>query len=179
MCECTPGRPQSATNTTSFSGRDVSVRSLKITVNRTWLIEVPSAGAKFGAKHAECIFISGPNPEYLGEKIKNTRQLAESLGRDPLALKFFMSFTPILGATEEDAEAKFKDYLKYSSLEGSLAKFCGISGIDLAKFEIDDEFPTDPNDPSLSHLSPKQREVLTIRPDGYSSWTPRILGEGG
>ncbi|KAF4627801.1 hypothetical protein G7Y89_g10349 [Cudoniella acicularis] len=135
------------------------------------------AGAAFGSKHAECIFIGGPNPAFVGEKIKKTRALAQSQGRNPSDLKFFISFTPVLGSTDEEAQAKLQEYLKYSILDGSLAKFCGISGIDLAKFGLDEEFPTDPEHPTLSHLSVKQREVLTNRPDGYESWTPRILGE--
>lgn len=83
----------------------------------------------------------------------------------------------MLAATDEEAQAKVDEYMKYSILEGSLAKFCGISGIDLAKWGLDDEFPTDPEHPSLSHLNAKQKETLINRPDGYENWTPRILGE--
>ncbi|KAE8441802.1 hypothetical protein EG329_004315 [Mollisiaceae sp. DMI_Dod_QoI] len=135
------------------------------------------AGASFGSKHAECIFIGGPNPSFVGEKIKQTRALAASQGRNPYDLNFFISFTPVLAATDAEAQAKLEEYKKYSILDGSLAKFCGISGIDLAKWGLDEEFPTDPKHPSLAHLNSKQREVLTNRPDGYMNWSPRILGE--
>lgn len=57
------------------------------------------------------------------------------------------------------------------------AKFSGISSIDLAKWGLNAEFPRDPNHPSLSHLNAKYREVHTNKPDGYSNWTPRILGD--
>jgi len=135
------------------------------------------AGSKFASKHAECIFMGGRSPSFVEEKIRKTRALATSQGRDPSGLKFFVQFTPILGATEEEAQAKFEDYKKYAIPEGGLSLFGSTTGIDISKFEIDEEFPTDPNHPVLVNLNSSQRERLLNRPDGYTSWTPRILSE--
>ncbi|KAJ0348217.1 hypothetical protein COL154_003184 [Colletotrichum chrysophilum] len=135
------------------------------------------AGSAFAAKHAECIFIGDPNPAFLAGKIKKTRDLAASQGRDPHDIKFFIQFTPILGATDEEAQEKYERYKKYAIGDGGLALLGGISGIDVSEFPLDEEFPTDPNHPLMAKLTPQQRERLLSRPQGYERWTPRILAE--
>ncbi|KAM0549875.1 hypothetical protein ACHAPJ_009122 [Fusarium lateritium] len=135
------------------------------------------AGASFASSHAECIFIGSPNPALLQPKIEQTRQSAESKGRNPEDIKFFVQFTPILAATDEDARAKYENYKKYAILDGGLALFGGISGIDISKFPPDEEFPVDPNHPIWEGFTARQRERLLSRPQGYEKWTPRILAE--
>ncbi|KAF2788795.1 Nitrilotriacetate monooxygenase component A/pristinamycin IIA synthase subunit A [Melanomma pulvis-pyrius CBS 109.77] len=135
------------------------------------------AGAKFGAKHAECIFMGGMNPAIVAGKIAKTRELAKEQGRDPDGIKFFIQFTPIIAATDEEAQAKLEHHRQHAIPEGGLALFAGISGIDVSQFGLDEEFPTDLNDPRLERFAPGQRERLVARPRGYTSWTPRILGQ--
>ena len=136
-----------------------------------------SAGASFGSKHAECIFIGGPNPTFVGNKIKKTRELAASHGRRPEDLKFFVQFTPILAETEEEAQEKYERYKQYAIPDGGLALFGGISGIDVSKFSQDEEFPADPNHPLWEGFTQQQCEALLARPVGYDRWTPRTLSE--
>ncbi|KAM5378133.1 hypothetical protein ACJZ2D_004591 [Fusarium nematophilum] len=135
------------------------------------------AGASFASKHAECIFIGGPNPALLAPKIQKTRQLAISQGRNPRDIKFFVQFTPILAATDEEARKKFEDYKQYAIPDGGLALFGGVSGIDVSKFPQDEEFPTDPKHSLWEGFTAQQRERLLARPQGYEKWTPRILAE--
>ena len=135
------------------------------------------AGAKFGAKHAECIFIGGYNPSIVQSRIETTRKLAKEQGRDPSDIKFFIQFTPILGATDEEAQAKLEHHRQFAIPEGGLALYAGTSGIDLSTFGWDEELPTDLSDPRLERFSPAQRERLVSRPRGYTSWTPRVLGQ--
>ncbi|KAF4943518.1 hypothetical protein FSARC_14903 [Fusarium sarcochroum] len=135
------------------------------------------AGASFASSHAECIFIGSPNPALLQPKIEQTRQLAESKGRNPEDIKFFVQFTPILAATDEEARAKYENYKKYAIPDGGLALFGGTSGIDISKFPPDEEFPVDPNHPIWEGFTARQRERLLSRPQGYEKWTPRILAE--
>jgi alkanesulfonate monooxygenase SsuD/methylene tetrahydromethanopterin reductase-like flavin-dependent oxidoreductase (luciferase family) len=135
------------------------------------------AGAKFGSKHAECIFIGGLNPAIVQNRIEKTRQLASEQGRDPSDIKFFIQFTPILGATDEEAQAKLEHHRQYAIPEGGLALFAGTSGIDVSTFGWDEELPTELSDPRLERFTPAQRERLISRPKGYTSWTPRILGQ--
>ncbi len=47
--------------------------------------------------------------------------------------------TPILGRTEEEAQAKLKKYRRYAPHEGALALFCGWAGIELNQYGEDEE----------------------------------------
>ena len=135
------------------------------------------AGSQFGATHAECIFVSAPNTTFLKSKIEKTRNLISQQGRDPSGVKFFLSFTPILAATNEEAQHKLAQLQEYSIPEGSLAKFAAITGINLSNFGLDDELPTGTDDPRLAGFSEKQKEILIARPQGYERWTPRIFSQ--
>ncbi|EXJ86818.1 hypothetical protein A1O3_03772 [Capronia epimyces CBS 606.96] len=136
-----------------------------------------STGSAFAAKHAECVFLGGRSAAFVGEKVRKTRALAAKQGRDPYSLKFFTQFTAVLGETQEEAEAKYNDYLKYALPEGGLALFGGTSSVDVSKFPWDEEFPTDPKHPLLQGLTQPQVERLLNKPTGYTSWTPRLLSE--
>lgn len=134
------------------------------------------AGTSFGAKHAECIFMGGRTPAFVAKRIAETRQLVASHGCDPRDVKFFIQFTPVIGRTDAEAQQKLEDHRKYAVPEGGLALFCGISKVDVSRFPLDDEFPTDPKHPLYEGLSPRHIETLTTKPDGYDRWTPRELG---
>lgn len=86
--------------------------------------------------------------------IVNTREIAESNGRGPYDIKFFVQFTPILGDTVEDAQAKFEQYKKYAIPGDGLALFGGTSGIGISKFPWDKEFLTDPEHPLMRQFTP-------------------------
>lgn len=60
-------------------------------------------------------------------------------GRNPSNIKVLALVTPILGKTEEEAQAKLKEYRQYASLDGALALFGGWTGIDLSKYGDDEE----------------------------------------
>ncbi|BCB89581.1 LLM class flavin-dependent oxidoreductase [Phytohabitans suffuscus] len=94
-------------------------------------------GRRFAATHAEGIFTTGTRPEVLAPSIRQTRALAEELGRDPASIKFFSLLTVVTAATDEEARAKYEDYLRYASYEGALALYGGWSGLDLSGFEPD------------------------------------------
>ncbi len=136
-----------------------------------------STGSVFASKHAECVFLGGRSPQFVGEKVRKTRALAAAHGRDPNKLKFFTQFTAILGATDEEAQEKYDRHFKYALPEGGLALFGGSSGVDISRFPIDEEFPRDPSHPLLQGLTPPQIERLLNKPAGYTSWTPRLLTE--
>ena len=98
------------------------------------------AGKQFAAQHAEAIFVSAHAPSVCANSIAEVRQLAkEKFGRDPSSIKVLALVTPILGRTDEEAEAKLKEFRKYASHEGALALFGGWTGIDLSKYGDDEE----------------------------------------
>lgn len=98
------------------------------------------AGKLFAAQHAEAIFVVGHSPSVVAGNIAEIRASAEEqFGRDPNNIKFLTMLCPILGATDEEAQAKYEDYLQYGSEEGALALFGGWTGIDMSKYEDDEE----------------------------------------
>lgn len=98
------------------------------------------AGKQFAAQHAEAIFVSAHAPSVCAKNIAEVRDLAKSqYGRDPNSIKVLALVTPILGKTEEEAQAKLADYRKYASHEGALALFGGWTGIDLNQYGDDEE----------------------------------------
>ena len=98
------------------------------------------AGKQFAAQHAEAVFVSAHAPAVCAKNIAELRQLAKTeFGRDPTSIKVLALVTPILGRTEEEAQAKLADYRQYASHEGALALFGGWTGIDLSKYGDEEE----------------------------------------
>jgi len=94
-------------------------------------------GRAFAAAHAECIFVSGPTPQVIGPVVADTRRRAATLGRDPADLLFFSMATAIVGATEDEAQAKLAEYRRYLNPQAALILFSGWTGIDFSKFDLD------------------------------------------
>lgn len=100
------------------------------------------AGKLFAAQHAEAIFVSAHAASVVAKNIAEVRQLArEQFGRDPNTspIRVLALVTPVLGRTEEEAQAKLAEYRKYASLEGALALFGGWTGIDLNQYGDEEE----------------------------------------
>lgn len=98
------------------------------------------AGKQFAAQHAEAIFVSAHAPSVCAKNIAEIRELAKTqYGRDPQSIKVLALVTPILGKTEEEAQAKLADYRHYASHDGALALFGGWTGMDLSQYGDDEE----------------------------------------
>ncbi len=95
-------------------------------------------GRRFAAQHAECVFIAAPTKTILKNQIRDIRERAAALGRDPRKLLFYNLQTVIVAETDAKAEAKFADYQRYVSYDGSLVFMSGWTGIDLGQY-----LPTD------------------------------------
>ncbi|KAE8354735.1 luciferase-like domain-containing protein [Aspergillus coremiiformis] len=133
------------------------------------------AGSEFAATHAEGIFVSSHSREALRPKIANIRRLAAEKGRDAQSLKFFVTLTPILGRTDEEAQAKYEDLKKYASVEGGLVLFSGWTGIDISKIPIDQEITA-----ADSHEASRvftMLDNLASTSDRIPRWTPRVIAE--
>ncbi|KAI9694338.1 MAG: hypothetical protein M1820_008986 [Bogoriella megaspora] len=99
------------------------------------------AGRNFGAKHAEAIFVGGQTPEKVRATVDDIRKLAkDEYGRDPYHIKVIAGVSVIVAETDEAAEKKQQDLLKYGDREGGLALFGGWTGIDLSKYSDDEDF---------------------------------------
>ncbi|KAK3312897.1 luciferase-like domain-containing protein [Apodospora peruviana] len=134
-----------------------------------------AAGSDFAATHAEGIFVSAASPAVLKPKIANIRALAAKQGRDPRSLKFFATFTPIVGRTDEEAWQKYDELRKYASTIGGLVLFSGWTGIDVSKIPLDQELTA-----ADSLEANKVRSILdnfTATSKEVPRWTPRIVAE--
>jgi FMN-dependent oxidoreductase (nitrilotriacetate monooxygenase family) len=94
-------------------------------------------GRDFAARNAEAQFIAAPDPESAAPLIEDTRRLVESHGRRADDLKFFQQLSFVVGSTEEEAAAKHQQLEEKTDVEGMIAHFGGMIGVDLGAHEPD------------------------------------------
>ena len=93
-------------------------------------------GREFAARHAECIFVTGPKPA-VGRYIRDTRERAREQGRNPEDLLFFLYAKIITGDTEATVQRKYDQYLEQINYEGELTLLSGWAGIDFGQLDLD------------------------------------------
>ncbi|KAI0182380.1 luciferase-like domain-containing protein [Xylaria flabelliformis] len=133
------------------------------------------AGSEFAASHAEGIFVSSHSPVILRPKIARIRELAKARGRDPRSLKFFATFTPVLGRTDEEAKAKYAELSRHASTIGGLVLVSGWTGIDLSRVPLDQELSA--SDVHEDHRISSLLEAFTATSPDVPRWTPRTVAE--
>jgi FMN-dependent oxidoreductase (nitrilotriacetate monooxygenase family) len=132
-----------------------------------------SAGSEFAATHAEAIFVSSHSPVVLAPKVAKIRALAKEKGRDPQSVKFFATFTPILGKTNEEAQEKYEELKKYASEIGGLVLTSGWTGIDLSRYPPDHVLTAD--DATTDHRVRSLLDQFTVTSPDVPEWTPRVI----
>ena len=95
-------------------------------------------GVRFAAENAEAIFTAQPTKALLRETVQTIRRELELAGRDPYGAKIYNLATVITAATDEEAQAKYAEYLSYGSAEGALVFMSGWMGVDLARYGLDE-----------------------------------------
>lgn len=105
----------------------------------------------------------------------NIRKLAAANGRDPRSIKFFATFTPIIGRTDEEAQAKYEELKKYASTVGGLVLFSGWTGIDISKIPLDQEITA--ADSLEAHKVRSILDSFTTTSKEIPKWTPRVVAE--
>ncbi|KAK5120381.1 hypothetical protein LTR85_006320 [Meristemomyces frigidus] len=133
------------------------------------------AGSTFASKHAEAIFVSSHSPTALRPKVDNIRRLAAEEGRDPRTVKFFATFTPILGRTNEEAQQKHQELLKSASTIGGLVLFSGWTGIDISKIPLDQDITAE--DSKEANKITSIMSAFTTTNAEMPRWTPRVVAE--
>ena len=119
--------------------------------------------------------MSAHSPTVLKPKIAKIRETAKEAGRDPSSIKFFSTFTPIVAATDEEAQAKLKEAQKYASTIGGLVLFSGWTGIDISKIPIDRDITAD--DSTEAHKVTSMMSAFTTTSEEIPKWTPRVVAE--
>jgi len=111
-------------------------------------------GKDFAARHAECVFVSAPSAGIVRNYVRDLRQRAAELGRGQILI--FAMYTIIVAPTENEALAKLHEYRSYIDYEGALALMSGWTGVDLGKFDPDEELRpanTDANQSALESFT--------------------------
>lgn len=132
------------------------------------------AGKAFAAKHAEAIFVSAHSPAAVAKSIAEIRQQASELGRNPSNIKVLAKFAPILGKTEEEAKAKYADYVQYGDYDGALALFGGWTGVDMAPYADDEELRYVDSNAIKSYIEGLIKHAPNVN---GGKWTKRTLAE--
>lgn len=131
------------------------------------------SGKIFAAQNAEAVFVSAHAPVVCAKSIAELREIASTqFSRDPRNIKVLALVTPILGRTEEEAQAKLTEYRKYASLDGALALFCGWTGIDLSKYGDEEELRQVESNAVRSTV-----EGYARFSPGTSKWTKHTVAE--
>lgn len=98
-------------------------------------------GLAFSTRHAECVFIGGDQPEKIKQQVDKIRELATQQGRNPEDIKIFVGITVVTDETDQLAQEKLAEYIRYASPEAGLAHYSSSVGIDLSKYADDATIP--------------------------------------
>jgi alkanesulfonate monooxygenase len=128
-------------------------------------------GREFAARHAECVFMSGPSAKVIAPRVAAIRKLAAEAGRNPAEILMFSLMTVILGRTDEEATAKHTDLRNYISHEGALTLMSGWTGVDFSTYDLDQEVRHVLNDAGRTAMD----NITRADPDRI--WTVREVAE--
>ena len=98
-------------------------------------------GLAFATNHAEAMFIGADRPEKIKQQVIQIRTLTTEQGRDADAIKLFVGISVVSAETDELAQEKLAEYIRYASPEAGLAHFSSSIGIDLSQFASDEAIP--------------------------------------
>jgi FMN-dependent oxidoreductase (nitrilotriacetate monooxygenase family) len=94
-------------------------------------------GVRFAGRHAEVVFVTLSGPRRGAAQVAELRRQAAEQGRAPDSIKVLHGMPVIVARTSEEAKAKADLFVRLSSRDGLLAKWCGWVGADLAAFPDD------------------------------------------
>ena len=95
-------------------------------------------GLDFAVKHAEALFFSGTSPANVRQLVDQVETRLAAAGRARDEVRLITSITVIAAATDDEAQARFRDYTGYVDEDAALALFAGWTGLDLAQLSGDD-----------------------------------------
>ena len=139
-------------------------------------------GLTFATQHAEGLFIGGDRPEKIKQQVDQIRNKATAQGRNPEAIKIFVGITVVTAETDELAQQKLDEYIRYASPEAGLAHFSSSVGIDLSQFADDETIPYQQTN-SIASVNNKFKEQSISKNDLKAQHVlggryPLIVGSG-
>jgi FMN-dependent oxidoreductase (nitrilotriacetate monooxygenase family) len=99
-------------------------------------------GRQFAAQNADCIIAPAAGVSGLKAYRDDVRARAAAAGRNPDDVKVLFLVAPVLGETEEEADARLRRiYTAPGYIEKVLALVGAITDIDFSKYDLDAELP--------------------------------------
>lgn len=120
-------------------------------------------GQQFAARHAECVFIGAATPEAARKTARAIRAAVVAAGRRAEDVKILVGICVVPGRTEAEARDKLDSYLHHASPEAGLAHFAASTGIDFARFGLDDPIPYGPGNAIQSASAAARSNAWTKR----------------
>lgn len=124
-------------------------------------------GRAFAGRHAECVFLQGSTVDRVRDGVADIRAQAVAAGRGPQDVKVLVGVTVITGATTEEAAARHRELLSFSTDETAAAMYAWNTGIDLLSLDPDKPLPTVDAEQGRSNVeryqgddAPTVREIL-------------------
>jgi FMN-dependent oxidoreductase (nitrilotriacetate monooxygenase family) len=102
-------------------------------------------GRDFAAKNADMLLVIPNGIEQMKAYREDIRARAEKFGRDPDDVKVFFVISPVIGRTEEEAEAKRAKFVadKQRNFEAQMVHFAAIMELDFSVLDPDQPIPDD------------------------------------
>jgi len=139
-------------------------------------------GLTFATQHAEGLFIGGDRPEKIKQQVDQIRNQATAQGRNSEAVKIFVGISVVTAETDELAQQKLDEYIRYASPEAGLAHFSSSVGMDLSQFADDETIPYQQTN-SIASVNNKFKEQSISKNDLKAQHIlggryPLIVGSG-
>ena len=139
-------------------------------------------GLTFATQHAEGLFIGGDRPEKIKQQVDQIRNQATAQGRNSEAVKIFVGISVVTAETDELAQQKLDEYIRYASPEAGLAHFSSSVGMDLSQFADDETIPYQKTN-SIASVNNKFKEQSISKNDLKAQHVlggryPLIVGSG-
>lgn len=139
------------------------------------------SGRSFAAKQADAIFVGHDGIDEARSYYRDVKSRATGFGRDPNALFVLPAVAPVIGGTEAEAEALWKERANLVSIEAALRMLGrSFNDYDFTKHELDAPFPTFGSDALnssqgavLKVTRAAHEEGLTLRDVALRFATPR------
>ena len=124
------------------------------------------AGLEVVGRHAECAFVAFGRRDFVRKQVQQIRDKVMSYGRDPQDVRVFVPATIIVGRTDAEAREIVRECERYTNLEGNLAGRATATGIDYARYPLDEPVPnakTNGGQGVSAGLSSGAEKPLTVR----------------
>jgi len=138
-------------------------------------------GRNFAAKHSDAIFVGHDDVAEARAYYRDVKSRATGFGRDAEALFVLPAVAPVVGGTEAEAEALWRERADLVSIESALRMLGrGFNDYDFTKHELDAPFPSVGSDALnssqgavLKITRAAREEGLTLREVALRFATPR------